>query len=127
MTNKTGGKLQGRGVFSTELLACLHPKHSIKEALWTFGVSAETSRLLLVLLETPDVHAPAFEEIAQAFDGESSEMSELYKGVNKDRVSEIFGINVTEFTENGGGGGDDDKKAFLLSILTRMSASLLVR
>lgn len=121
LTNRSGGKLQGKGVFSTELLACLHPRHSIKEALTTFGVKNSTRRVLLVLLQTPDVPAPDLDNINVFLPGKLGDLSSLYGNFDQDKVSDIYGITGTEFERYG------EEKAYVLSVLTRMSASLLSR
>ncbi|VDO07987.1 unnamed protein product [Rodentolepis nana] len=121
LVNRSGGKLQGKGVFSTELLACLHPKHSIKEAVATFGVKYSTQRVLVVLLQTPDVPSPDLDKMNAFLPGKLGDLSSLYECFDQEKVSDIYGISGTEFERHEG------EKAYVLSVLTRMSASLLSR
>ncbi|VDD77886.1 unnamed protein product [Mesocestoides corti] len=122
LTNRVGGKLQGKGVFSSEVIACLHPRHSIKEALVTFGVRSTTTRVLLAFLGTPNVSVPNYTEILHLVSGDPAELSTLYQSCNREKVAQIYGICSTEFQKFG-----NEENAYILSILTRMSASLLVR
>ncbi len=75
-----------------------------------------------MVLATPENNPPNFTEIGQIISAEPADVSTLFKLVNREKVSEIYGITQTEFTDCG-----DEKKAFILSVLTRMSASLLIR
>nr|VZI04444.1 unnamed protein product [Spirometra erinaceieuropaei] len=42
LANRASRKPQGKTSFSSEFLACLHPRHSINEAVTVFGVNQET-------------------------------------------------------------------------------------
>ncbi|VDM35327.1 unnamed protein product [Hydatigera taeniaeformis] len=122
LTNRTGGRLQGKGVFSSEFLACLQPHHSIKEALTTFGIKKTTTRVLLVLLQTPGSSMPDFERINSHLLGNFEDPLTLHQSCNREKISQIYGISGTEFK-----GFGNDEQAYVLSILTRMSANLLMR
>ncbi|KAL5962295.1 EKC/KEOPS complex subunit Tprkb [Taenia solium] len=97
LINRTGGRLQGKGVFSSEFLACLQPRHSIKEALVTFGVKKSTTRMLLVLLQTPGSSAPDFERVNSHISGKFADPLTLHKSCNREKISHIYGISSTEF------------------------------
>ncbi|VDK32415.1 unnamed protein product [Taenia asiatica] len=122
LINRTGGRLQGRGVFSSEFLACLQPRHSIKEALATFGVKKSTTRMLLVLLQTPGSSAPDFKIVNSHISGKFADPLTLHKFCDREKISQTYGISSTEFKGFGNG-----ERAYVLSVLTRMSSSLLMR
>lgn len=109
-------------MFSSEFLACLQPRHSIKEALATFGVKKLTTRMLLVNLQTPGSSAPDFKRVESHILGKFEDPLTLCKSYNREKTSQLYGISSTEFK----GFGNVDQ-AYVLSVLTRMSASLLMR
>lgn len=78
--------------------------------------------MLLVLLLVPDVPAPNLEEINSLVAGKLGDLCYLSKDFDRERVSKVYGISSTEFESYGKEG-----KAFVLSVVTRMSASLLSR
>lgn len=105
-------------MFSSEIMACLHPRHSIKEALATFGVKTTTTRILIVLLQTPDSSVPDFDEVNSLIPGKMADPCTLYKFFDREKVSHIYGVPNTCL------GG---KQAYILSVLTRMSVGLITR
>lgn len=104
------------------MFACLHPRHSIKDAVSAFGVNEKTSRLLIVVLSTTETSTPKFVDVCRAVGGKSVDVLTLYDSFNRDKVSEIYTISENEREACG-----SSKKQFIYNILTRMSVGVLTR
>lgn len=123
---------------STEVIYCLSPNRSVKQALSMFGVQPDSKELIVLLfhpvnnLSTEDLNCH-LDRIIKSMDGDRIDQNKIQTNLSdsnlvnskRERVSNFYGIGKAE--SNLISCSLDPHKTFLESVLSRMAARDLFR
>ncbi|VDL92526.1 unnamed protein product [Schistocephalus solidus] len=120
LANRASQKLQGKGPLSSEFLACLHPRHSINEAVSVFGVNKDTKYVLFVVISLVEETLVSLDDLCQLLSAKPEEITSLSTIANKQKVCAAYNVSVAELDA-----APDENLGMLQSILTKMSVGML--
>ncbi|VDN18526.1 unnamed protein product [Dibothriocephalus latus] len=122
LANRASRKPQERSPFSSEFLACLHPRHSINDAVGVFGVNKDTKHILFVIISMVEEEIVSLDNLCQSLSAQPEEITLLSNVANKQKICAAYDISVAEMEM-----ASDENLGMLPSILTKMSVGMLVR
>nr|VZI50980.1 unnamed protein product [Spirometra erinaceieuropaei] len=122
LANRASRKPQGKTSFSSEFLACLHPRHSINEAVTVFGVNQETKHVLFVVISMVGEEIVRLDDICQSLSAEPEEITCLSTIANRPKICAAYDVSDVELEA-----ASSENLGMLQSILTKMSVGMLVR